>query len=220
MEVTFLLDETTGQLTVEGWDADQASLLSDLVGDVVEVNCAKPVEGRVQLIRTPGAALRVHAIYHGSVVDGPGRRSVLQVQGCPIRCAGCFVPQTHDADGGTEMCYSDVLDLLLADQTRDGVTVLGGEPMAQAEALLPTVRTLRGLGIDLTLYTGFTVESLLRLGGARRELLLLADRVIDGPYVRALARGGLAYRGSSNQRLLGAAVIRAMAEEIQSRRAA
>jgi anaerobic ribonucleoside-triphosphate reductase activating protein len=62
---------------------------------------------------------------------------------------------------------------------------------------------VKKLGLSLWIYTGFTWEELLALEGPGvRELLGLADVVVDGPFVRELADLGLAFRGSANQRLI------------------
>ncbi len=149
--------------------------------------------------------VRVHRVYHGSVVDGPSRRSVLQVQGCPIRCPGCYVPETHDPDGGVQLLVREALELLLdpAGEPRDGVTVLGGEPFAQPRALAAVLRELEALGIHRTVYTGHTFEVLRRRPEPEvREALVLTDLLIDGPYVRRLSAGAGEWRGSRNQRLI------------------
>ena len=111
--LTCIVDPTTGALTVEGLDrAGWAALAGDLTGPPHEVNCARPAAGNDGplfsrdggLGGAPGAAsesertLRVARIYHGSVVDGPGRRSVVQVQGCPIRCPGFIYSPRGGAD--------------------------------------------------------------------------------------------------------------------------
>jgi len=200
--ITFI-ESPNGHRTVEGMAVTD---LESRLGDNSEhVNCAKPVTGTAPL--TPDAdygTIRVASIYHNSVVDGPGLRSVLQVQGVPIRCAGYYVPQTHDATGGTLMNGGVILQALLDPRfDRSGVTVLGGEPLAQAPALIPLLVALRAAGIHIRLYTGYTVERTRDKGtGAQRMMLLLADLVIDGPYIKKYGDQAGEWRGSSNQRIL------------------
>src|SRR5205085_622999 len=91
--------------------SDAEGLLAGLMprGGAREANCARPLpEQEVPLPRAvpcpPGTALlRVARLYHGSVTEGPGRRSVVAVQGCPLRCRGCYVPETHDPRGGVAL---------------------------------------------------------------------------------------------------------------------
>ncbi len=133
-EFTWLLDPATGRLVVEGITAAEASVLaSDLLSPPREITCARPLTSPPLpvAITTSGPSLRVARIYHGSLIEGPGRRSVIQLQGCPIRCPGCVVPETHDPAGGTELSVADVVTALLdpAGEPRDGISVLGGEPV-------------------------------------------------------------------------------------------
>jgi anaerobic ribonucleoside-triphosphate reductase activating protein len=90
---------------------------------------------------------------------------VLRVQGCPIHCPGCYVPETWDADGGKDLSIEDAARTLLdPDFPRDGVTILGGEPFAQPEALARLIDALRTIQPDVHIlcYSGYTYESLSR----------------------------------------------------------
>ncbi len=227
-ELVHLIDAATGELTLEGLSLEEAlSLPEELDLSPRELNCARPLDsaplapgtGSPRARSKPRQAIasvkqatasvdvrvRVYRVYHGSVVDGPGRRSVLQVQGCPIRCPGCYVPQTHDPAGGVELSVGEALELLLepAGEPRDGITVLGGEPFAQPLALAAVLRELEALGIHRTVYTGYAFDVLCRRPEPEvREALVLTDLLIDGPYVRRLSVGAGEWRGSRNQRLI------------------
>jgi len=149
--------------------------------------------------------LRVHRIYHGSVVDGPGRRSVLQLQGCPLRCPGCYVPETHDPTGGVPQGVDDVVAALLdpIGEPRDGATILGGEPFFQPVGLTAVLRELNARHVHIVVYSGYTLEALARRREPEvREALRLIDLLIDGPYIAALSAGAGEWRGSRNQRLV------------------
>jgi anaerobic ribonucleoside-triphosphate reductase activating protein len=207
-ELTWILDPTTGAIVVEG---ATASKMSELAGDLLpapqRLGCARPVHSA--LLPAPnnvaGVPLRVARIYHGSVVDGPGRRSVVQLQGCPIRCLGCHVPETHALDGGVALGVADVVNGLL-DPTgapRDGVTVVGGEPFAQPAGLAAVLRALKMRGIHTVVYSGYTLSSLAhRPEPDVHTALCLTDLLIDGPFVAALADEAGQWRGSRNQRLI------------------
>jgi anaerobic ribonucleoside-triphosphate reductase activating protein len=207
-EQVWLVDRVTGDLVVEGLEAEESlALASDLLPSPTDLNCARPLRlATLPAMAThPLATLRVAAIWHGSLVEGPGRRSVVQLQGCPIRCLGCSVPETHDKNGGAVLSVEDVVDALLdpVGAPRDGVTVIGGEPMAQPVGLAALLVRLRARGTHIVVYTGFTIEALVRRRSpAVRQALELTDLLIDGPYVRAFADGAGEWRGSSNQRLI------------------
>lgn len=138
--------------------------------------------------------LRVHAIEPRSRANGPGTRTVVWVQGCTLGCAGCFNPTTWPAAGGQEMEVESIERQVRA-AAADGVTVSGGEPFEQPEALLALVTALAGTSIIV--FSGFTRGEIERqpLGPA---ILARIDVLVDGRYVekRRIARG---LRGSSNQ---------------------
>lgn len=207
-EITWILDPTTGQLVVEGLTAEEASALAgDLLPPARAVNCARPLStAPLPALTAPDRpCVRVARIYHGSVVDGPGRRSVVQLQGCPIRCPGCYVPETHDPLGGVTLGIGPVVHALLdpAGTPRDGVTISGGEPFLQPRALLLLLQELKARRLHTVVYTGSTLEALARRPEPEvHAALRLTDLLVDGPYVAALADGAGEWRGSRNQRLI------------------
>jgi len=111
-ETTWIIDAATGALTVEGMsESELARVAGDLLAPPSHVNCARPVNvppaRRVrEKVGFDEPHLRVHRVYHGSVVEGPGRRSVVQLMGCTLRCPGCHTPETHPVDGGVLMGVS------------------------------------------------------------------------------------------------------------------
>ena len=77
--------------------------------------------------------LRLAGIEEESIVDGPGLRMTVFVQGCLLGCPGCQNPQTHDLNGGTEAAAEDILEKFCADPLLAGITFSGGEPFLQPE---------------------------------------------------------------------------------------
>jgi len=207
-DVTWILDPATGALVIEGIEAQEAAALTgDLLPPAQTVNCARPLNSvpLSSVADSGGATLRVARLYHGSVVDGPGRRSVVQFQGCPIRCRGCYVPETHDPSGGILLSIGEVVKALLnpVGEPRDGITVLGGEPFFQPSGLADLLKKLKGQGLHTVVYSGYMLEVLAsRPEPEVWEALHLIDLFIDGPFVAALAEGAGEWRGSHNQRLI------------------
>lgn len=208
---TWIIDEVTGALTVEGLSQSSLAKITDeWLPPSVAVNCARPlnstaINGLPILPTLAEPSLRVHRIYHHSVVEGPGRRSVLQISGCERRCIGCYVPETHDLNGGARLSIADIATKLLADEgtPRDGITILGGEPLLQPMGLLALLQLLKAQGQHITLYTGFTLEELQQRDDAStRQILALTDILIDGPFVKELTDNAGEWRGSTNQRIL------------------
>lgn len=149
--------------------------------------------------------LRLSGIVSESIVDGPGIRYTVFTQGCPHRCPGCHNPQTHDFAGGYDADLPAMLREIAADPLLDGITLSGGEPFCQPEALLPLAKAVREMGKTVYAFSGYTLEQLLELSKERPaigELLHLCDVLIDGPYIEKLRDLDLLYRGSSNQRII------------------
>lgn len=210
-EATWIIDQETGELTVEGLSAGEvAGLTADVLARAEAVNCGRPagvppLTSSVIQCEPSEPTLRVYRVYHNSVVEGPGRRSVVQLSGCLLRCPGCYVPETHDPRGGVELAVSEVVALMLDSQgePRNGVTVLGGEPFLQPEGLAALLRALKERGLHVTLYTGYTLEALCARGEAVvEEALSHTDILIDGPFVAQLSRNAGEWRGSTNQRII------------------
>ncbi|MCP4701278.1 MAG: radical SAM protein [Gammaproteobacteria bacterium] len=146
----------------------------------------------------------LHAWIPATRTLGPYLRAALWVQGCPLRCPGCMTPAAQPEEGGEQAGIQQLAAALCALPDIEGVTISGGEPFAQAEALaalLNTVQQEKDLGIII--YSGYTLEKLRALAeksSAISALLELTDVLIDGPYV-AERNDGLSLRGSSNQRV-------------------
>ena len=149
---------------------------------------------------TKSVTIRVHATQPRSQANGPGTRYTLWVQGCSLGCAGCFNQETHQAAGaGTPV--ADVIDDIVAQAETghiEGLTISGGEPMEQPEAvlaLLSQVRTLTDLSV--LMFSGYTRAEIaqMALGPAIEGQL---DVLIDGRY-ESTQRLGRDLQGSANQ---------------------
>ncbi len=211
-EMTWIVDEATGALTVEGLsDSDLARFASDLLPRPQHVNCARPVgvPPIKDKVTTSSAGederLRIFRIYHHSVVEGPGRRSVVQFSGCDRRCIGCHAFEAFARDSGALLSISEVVEMMLASdgEPRDGVTILGGEPFLQPDGLAALMHELKKRDQHITLYSGYTIEELrARPEPSVHEALTLADILVDGPFTVSLASGAGEWRGSRNQRII------------------
>lgn len=147
--------------------------------------------------------IRLAGVVPESIVDGPGYRLAVFVQGCPHACPGCHNPKTHDFAGGYLGDTGDVIAQMGRNPLVRGVTLTGGEPMMQAKALCEIASAAREKGLNVWCYTGYTLEALEQEGNAERmRLLSLVDVLVDGPYLAHERSLDLLYRGSKNQRLI------------------
>lgn len=139
--------------------------------------------------------------------EGPGRRYAIWVQGCPMRCPGCCNPELLRFGGGTPRAVASVRDQILAAHARsplDGISLLGGEPFAQALALAVLAEQVQRAGLGVMIYTGFTLAQLhtqAATNPAIERLLAATDLLVDGRYVREQPDTTRRWIGSRNQQL-------------------
>lgn len=145
--------------------------------------------------------LNLAAELERSVVNGPGVRYVLWVQGCPFRCVGCFNEDFQPFIAKNIVQVDELAKRIISIKDIEGVTYSGGEPMLQAEALYWLSRALKRHGLTIVCYTGFTLGQLHLCQSLYVEKLLsLLDILIDGPYIRK-KEANLLWRGSANQKV-------------------
>ena len=138
--------------------------------------------------------------WHFPVVTlGPGRRLGLWLQGCSIHCPGCIAPENQPFDRSFSISLDALMEELApALAERPGVTISGGEPLDQQDALLDLLGRFNALGIrDILLYSGYPKEKIL---AACPELPERVAALIDGPYVEGAVTPA-PWKGSENQTL-------------------
>ena len=143
--------------------------------------------------------LRLHSFVPHSRANGPGTRAVVWTQGCSLGCPGCFNPETHASAGGEQVAVDDLFARIHAlGDSIDGVTVSGGEPLQQADAVLSLLVKLRDeTNLSVILFTGFCWDEITRLP-RNEELLACVDVLLAGRY-RAGQRVARGLRGSANK---------------------
>lgn len=151
------------------------------------------------------STLRLAGVINESIVDGPGIRTTVFVQGCPHHCKGCQNEQTWDFGAGYDRDTEDILNKACKNPLLRGLTLSGGEPFSQAHALSELAKGAHEHGLDIFTYTGYTFEQL--LDGFERhpdwkELLEQSDYLVDGRFELEQKSLMLHFRGSKNQRIL------------------
>lgn len=101
---------------------------------------------------------RIHSIESMGLVDGPGIRTVVFLQGCKLRCLYCHNPDTWLMGGGEQVEASDLVKKIgryrpYFEKSGGGVTFSGGEPLLQPEFLLESLKLCREKGIHTALDT-------------------------------------------------------------------
>ena len=149
--------------------------------------------------------IKLAGIVGESIVDGPGLRFVIFVQGCPHKCEGCHNPETHDFGGGRLADTDKIYESIKRNSMIKGVTFSGGEPFCQAEPLAELAAVLKADGYNLLSFSGFTFEQLFSMSKkdtAVKKLLERLDFLIDGKFDITKRSLDLKYRGSTNQRVI------------------
>lgn len=142
------------------------------------------------------ASLALSRVHFPVTALGPGRRLGIWFQGCSIRCAGCISADTWGL-GKHHVTVDEMLTQIapwLAEA--DGVTISGGEPFDQPEALRQLLSGLRArTQADLLVYSGYQWSA---LAPHLQAMAGLIDALISGPYRRDVPQT-LPLRGSDNQ---------------------
>lgn len=109
-----------------------------------------------------------------STLDGPGIRSVVFLNGCPLRCIYCHNPEFLNKK---ENNYTplELVNILINNKpyfkNGGGVTFSGGEPLLQSDFVLEVSRLLKQNDINVVLDTS-------GVGSFNQELLDYIDLVI------------------------------------------
>lgn len=154
--------------------------------------------------------LRIGAFEPRSLVNGPGVRAVLWVQGCGRRCPGCFNPEFLPREGGRVVPVAEVIEWIREAAHKDtncdgaisGITFSGGEPFDQAAGLAIAAQAARTMGLSVVIFTGHPWEHLQTTEHrGNQALMATADLLIAGPYHREQP-GNHPLLASANQRLV------------------
>lgn len=118
-----------------------------------EINTLSDIKGRVHSVETFG------------LVDGPGVRYVIFMQGCQMRCKYCHNPETWSLTDGEELTAKDTFAKAYRYKNywknNGGITISGGEPLLQIDFVTEVFKLAKEKNIHTTLDTSgnpFTLE--------------------------------------------------------------
>lgn len=99
----------------------------------------------------------VHSLESFGLVDGPGVRFVIFLQGCPMRCQYCHNPETWSLKGGEEWTAKQLLEKACRYKRywkdNGGITISGGEPLLQIDFVTEFFALAKQQGIHTTIDT-------------------------------------------------------------------
>lgn len=181
---------------------------------------------------TTPVSLRLAGVVRESIVDGPGLRFAIFCQGCPHNCPKCHNQDTHDFSGGYDCDIQKIVNAIEENPLLSGVTFSGGEPSHQPVAFLEIAKKVKSRGLNIWMYSGYTLEELLSRANsaisdldnpnddssqtseknkeqvALKGLLSLIDVLVDGKFINELKDLTLPFRGSRNQRIIDMAATK------------
>jgi anaerobic ribonucleoside-triphosphate reductase activating protein len=144
----------------------------------------------------------LHLLHFPVYSLGPGIRAGLWFQGCTLRCKGCLTPESWSFEPERAAPLGEVIRALRSffggTPRPDGLTISGGEPFDQPDALMEILRGVKAFGVeDVLIFSGYRADA---LTGRHPELPELAAAVVDGPFESGNPSGSV-WKGSDNQSL-------------------
>lgn len=145
---------------------------------------------------------RIYGVEQNSYVDGPGIRLAIFFQGCLRHCKGCHNQQSWPMYGGEKRDTDEFKKIMASDPLLAGITLSGGEPFLQPVAALDLARFAHARNLTVWCYSGYTFEEISEWEDNRKQLLQEIDVLVDGPFEQDRMSLDIAWRGSTNQRLV------------------
>ena len=167
--------------------------------------------------------MRVLTITTPDVENGLGYRLTIWFAGCSHRCPGCHNQHTWDYNQGTPLMEKVVQDKIYEEVNKQyiaGITLAGGDPLSQSdESLKILLKFLQEFkekqpDKDIWIYSGAVYDSDI-LHPIKKEIIDLCDVMVDGPFIIKLLDPDLAFRGSSNQRIIDLKKTREKGEVVE-----
>lgn len=154
-----------------------------------------------------GLNLKIGSIRDRTRSEGPGIRFAIWLQGCSLRCPGCFNPHFWNPNLGTVISTDDLILQIKESLQRypeiEGVTFLGGEPFEQSESLAVLAAEVKSHGLSVMTFTGYCFDELQDSShsdfNSRQDLLRYTDLLVDGRYESGKIDKLRPWAGSTNQ---------------------
>lgn len=147
--------------------------------------------------------LYIGDIVENTVVEGPFDRFALWVSGCSIQCIDCCNEHLFKKSSGKKINIKDLSDLITKSQEKnkiEGISLLGGEPLDQAEELYQLLSLLKSRNLGIMLYSGYYLEQINKKA-SQKKVLKFVDLLVDGPYLPEQRDMTRRWIGSKNQNM-------------------
>lgn len=201
----WLSDRATRMLTSVDCEGDYKGIVN---GPAVALTCKGYIKEEnvvYQEGREYVSNLRYANIKKFDISNGPGIRLSLFVSGCERHCPGCFNSEIWDRKSGKPFDELERLKFIseLTKEEYSGVSILGGEPLEiynihNVGIFCSDIKEIFGDKRNIWVYSGYKWEEIPH----KEKYLKDVDVLVDGPFVEELKDPSLAFRGSSNQRII------------------
>ena len=163
--------------------------------------------------------IKIYGLAPGSIVDGPGIRFGVFMQGCSHHCKACHNPESQNHNAGSFKTVGEIIEEFEKHKSCEGVTLSGGEPFDQSAAVCVLAKEFKKRNVNIWCYTGYLFEDLLVMANSDESknaskycnkefadsingLLCNIDVLVDGEFVLEKKSYDALYCGSTNQRLI------------------
>lgn len=151
--------------------------------------------------------MNYYRILKYDTANGPGIRTTIWFTGCIFHCSDCFNSEIRDFKAGKlfDEKAKEELFSYLNDSHTTGLSVLGGEPLAQDIELANLLKEVKETYSDknIWMWTGFQLKDIMNMEEDKKEHYLSyirnVDYLVDGPFEKDNTKYHTRFRGSSNQ---------------------
>lgn len=142
--------------------------------------------------------MNIAHIEEGSFIYGPGCRFVIWVQGCSVRCKGCWNTEMWSFENKTILNVEELLCKIDNEKdTIEGITLLGGEPLDQYKEVSELLVKSKANGLSTMLFTGYEMNEI----SDKSTLFENTDILITGRYDKTKRTLNHQWIGSTNQEI-------------------
>lgn len=142
--------------------------------------------------------ISVSRIHFPVTTLGPGKRIGIWFQGCSLRCKGCLSPDTWHVKESYLTVAKLINQIVEWYPVADGITISGGEPFEQPDALFELMREIKQLFQgDILVYSGYEWDV---IEDRVKQMNPYIDALISEPFKVEIPQT-LMLRGSDNQQL-------------------
>ncbi len=147
--------------------------------------------------------LNIASIVDNTLVEGPGLRTAIWVQGCLKRCKSCCNPEYLEIKPANIISIDNLCERILQNKYSygiEGVTLLGGEPFLQAQGLGYLARFSQKHKLSIMIFTGYKLRELDdTLYSGASFLIKHSDIIVDGEFELHNQENSRNWVGSTNQ---------------------